>query len=234
MNEKMFINPYTAFIDGVNVMDFGAIVERYKVSGTPISQDYYQARNRAAFTKLNHTLGLKAITLVLFFAAPTQRELTMQKSALDAALIGTPDLHLPDGFYYRSMLQAAGELSMLGVEANELIASCSYTLQGVQHDAPRTVDGPEIIAEGTYPKMPCILKCTTSHAYESIQLGSVTFTDVDEGVELVADGIDGVLTIGGENAGTLATFTQLPFLVPGVQVIECPEPVSVTYEPAWI
>lgn len=234
MNEKLFINPYTAFIDGVNVMDFGALVERYKVSGTPISQDYYQARNRAAFTKLNHTLGLKTVTLVLFFAAPTQRELTTQKSALDAALIGTPDLHLPDGFYYRSMLQAAGELSMLGVEANELIASCSYTFLGLQHDTLRTVAGPEILAEGTYPKMPCILKCTTSQAYNSIQLGPVTFADVASGVELVANGIDGVLTIAGENAGTKAAFTQLPFLVPGPQTITCPEPVSVSYEPAWL
>lgn len=234
MRNKLYINPYTAFIDGVNVLDFGALVERYKVSGTPIAQDYYQARNRAAFTKLSHTLGLKTITLVLFFSAPTRRELTMQKSALDAALIGTPDLHLPDGFYYRSVLQAAGELSMLGVEANKLIASCSYVFLGVQHDALRTVDGPEVFAEGTYPKMPCVLTCATSQAYESIQLGTVTFSDVAQGVELVANGIDGVLTIDGENAGTRAAFTQLPFLVPGPQTITCPEPVSVAYEPAWI
>ena len=235
MRQPGFINPYTAFINGVNVMDFGALVQSYKVGGTPVTQDYYQARNRAGFASLSYTLGLKPITLVLFFAAPTQRELTMQKSAVDAALLADPlELHLPDGFYYKSILQGAGELAMLGVEANKMIASCTYALSGIQHDAVRRVWGPEVFAEGTFPEMPCRLACTASLDYSSIQLGPVTFADVTAGDELVADGIDGVLTINGEPAGTRASFVHLPRLIPGPQTIVCPEPVSVTYAPAWL
>lgn len=235
LNPKRFKNPYTAYINGVNVLDFGALVQSYKVGGTPVSQDYYQARNRAGFASMGYTLGLTPITLVLFFAAPTQRELATQKSALDAALLADPlELHLPDGFYYRSVLKSAGELAMLGVEANQMIASCTYALQGVRHDELRTVDGPEVLALGTYPQMPCRLTCTASRAYETLQLGPVTFSDVAEGDELVADGIDGILTINGEPAGTRAAFIRLPRLVPGPQTIECPEPVSVTYAPAWL
>lgn len=235
MSKPGYINSYTAFINGKNVMDFGALVQSYKVGGTPVTQDYYQARNRAGFASLSYTLGLKPITLVLFFAAPTQRELTMQKSAVDAALLADPlELHLPDGFYYKSVLQGAGELAMLGVEANKMIASCTYALAGIQHDAVRQVWGSEVFAEGTFPEMPCRLACTASFDYSSIQLGPVTFTDVTAGDELVADGIGGVLTINGEPAGTRASFVHLPRLTPGLQTIVCPEPVSVTYAPAWL
>ena len=232
---KSFKRYNTAYINGVDVMDFGAIVERYKVDGTPVSQDYYQARNRAAFTRLNHTLGLKPITLVLFFAAPTQRELTMQKSALDAAMLTDPlELHLPDGFYYNSVLQSAGELSMLGVEANKMIAECSYTFLGLQHDELRTVAGPNVLAEGTYPKMPCILSCTATANRATLQLGTVTFKNVSSGDAIVANGIDGILTINGVAAGARAEFTYLPYLVPGEQTITCPEAVTVSYYPSWI
>lgn len=235
INKKLFLNPYTAFINGVNVMDFGALVQSYKVSGTPVSQDYYQGRNRAAFASLGYTLGMKKITLVLFFAAPTQRELTMQKSAVDAALLADPlELHLPDGFYYKSILQGAGELAMLGVEANKMIASCTYAFTGIQHDELRTVEGPDVLAEGTFPEIPCILSCTATADHETLQLGTVTFSGIEDGDEIVADGINGILTINGEPAGTKAAFTRLPYLVPGPQTITCPEAVTVAYYPAWI
>lgn len=227
-------NPYTVYIDGVDVLDFGALVQSYKVGGTPVSQDYYQGRNRAAFVRLGYTLKLRPVTLVLFFAAPTQRELTTQKSALDAALLGTPDLYLPNGFYCRAVVQSTGELQMLGVEENKMIASCTYTFLGLLHDAPRTVSGPEVLVLGTYPQMPCRIECTASQAYETLQVGPVTFSGIAEGDTIMADGIDGILTINGEPAGTRASFLRLPRLVPGPQTIDCPEPVRVTYEPAWL
>ena len=235
LNKKLFKNPYTAYINGVNVLDFGAVVERYKVGGTPVSQFYYQGRNRASFTQLSRSLGMKPITLTLFLAAPTQRELTMQKSTIDAALLADPlELHLPDGFYYRSLLQSAGELTMLGVEANKMIAEVTYALTGLQHNDLQTVEGPEILAEGTYPGMPCVLTCTASQDYEELQIGTVTLTDINDGDEITADGINGLITINDEPAGTKATFTRLPYLLPGVQTITCPEPVTVAYYPTWI
>jgi hypothetical protein len=232
---KAYKNPYTAYINGTDVTDFGAIVQSYKVGGTPVSHDFYQARNRAAITSLGYTLGVKQITLVLFLAAPTQRELATQKSALDAALLTDPlELHLPDGFYYKALLQSAGDLAMQGIEANKVIASCTYALQGLRHDEMQTVDGPDVLAEGTYPQMPCILRCTASRDYDELQLGPVTFSDIEDGDELVADGIAGLLTINGEPAGIRATFTRLPRLVPGPQTVSCPEPVTVSYCPGWL
>lgn len=229
-----FLNPYTAFINDVNVMDHGALVESFKVSGSPIVNNFFQGRNRTSFAELAYSIGMKTITLSLVLAASTRRQLTMHKSVLDALMVGKIELHMPDGFYYTAVLQASGDLEMIGVEDNELIAKCSYTFSGIQHDALQTVEGNTLVAAGTMPRMDCILSCTTSQAYPSIQVGQVTFKNVASGAVLVADGINGRILVNNTPAAQTAEFTRLPYLVPGEQTITCPETLTVQYYPAWI
>ena len=229
---KGFPNPYTAFINDTDIMDFGAVVESFKISGSAVSNSIYQGRNRTTFHELAYTVGMKTITLNLFFSDPTRRQLTLNKSAVDALMVGKIVLHMPDGFYYDAILTGSAELQMLGVEQNQLIALCTYTFQGIQRDELRTVTGNTILAEGTAPRMDCRLKCTATANRSTLQVGTVTFSGINTGDEIVADGIDGILTVNG--TPVVASFTKLPYLVPGEQTFACPETLTIEYYPTYI
>ena len=229
---KGFPNPYTAFINDIDIIDYGAVIESFKVSGSALVNSIYQGRNRTTFHELAYTVGMKTITLNLFFSAPTRRRLTLNKSALDAIMVGKIVLHMPDGFYYDAILTGSAELQMLGVEQNQLIALCTYTFQGIQRDELRTVTGNTILAEGTAPRMDCRLKCTATANRSTLQVGTVAFSGISAGDEIVADGIDGILTVNG--TPVIASFTKLPYLVPGEQTFACPETLTIEYDPTYI
>lgn len=229
---KGFPNPYTAFINNKDIMDFDAVVESFKISGSAVSNSFYQGKNRTTFHELSYAVGMKVITLSLFFSAPTRRRLTLNKSAVDALMVGKIELHMPDGFYYDAVLTSAGELQMLGVEQNQLIALCTYTFQGIQRDGLKTVTGNTLLAEGTAPHMDCRLTCTATANRATLQVGTVTFSGIQNGDVVVADGINGVLTVNGNPV--VASFTKLPYLVPGEQTITCPETLTIEYYPTYI
>ena len=144
MNEKRLtaLNPYTLFIDDANVADFGCLVESYTVGPAAVNSAIFQGRNRTTFRQLAYTIGRRDITVSLFYAAKTQRELAEQKSQIDARLLGTPDLHLPDGFHYFAVLKSAGDLKILGIEGNRVIGLASYKLEGIRHHA---ADGRDLL-----------------------------------------------------------------------------------------
>lgn len=229
-----FPNSYTIFINGHDVRDRGAVAESFKVGAPVITNSIYQGRNRTGFAELAYTVGMRPISFNLFFTAETRRELAMNKSAIDAELIGKVEIHLPDGFYYTAALQTMGELQMLGVEGNQLIALCSYSLNGIRHDPLQTAAGNLVYADGTAPRMDCILSCRASKAYKELQVGPVVFKNIKTGDALTADGINGRLLINGTPAAQRTSFSRLPYLVPGWQTIDCPETVTVQYYPIWV
>lgn len=225
-------NEYSAFINGVDIADFGALVESYVIGGVPFNNTIYQGRNRTSFQELSYQIGLRPITLNLFFAAASQHELAMHKSQLDAQMVGKFEIRLPDGFLYSCIVEEIGAVQMLGQEGNQMIAQSAYTLQGIRHDPLRTVTGNTILAEGTAPRMDARLKCVTTAARATLQMGPVTFASVPKGATVIADGIDGVLTVNGVNV--IPSFESLPYVVPGRQTITCPETLTIEYYPVWI
>lgn len=227
-----FPNSYTVFINNTDIMEFCAVVESFKISGSAFANNIYQGKNRTTFNELSYTIGMKTITLSLFFSAPTRRKLTLNKSTVDSLMIGKIELHMPDGFYYDAVLTGAGELQMLGVEQNQLIALCSYTFQGIQRDGLKTHIGNTLHVEGTAPQIDCRLTCTATANRTTLQVGTVTFSNIHAGDVVVADGINGVLTVNGNHV--IASFTKLPYLVPGEQTITCPETLTVEYYPIYI
>lgn len=231
---KDFPNKYTAYINDRDIRDFGALVESFKVGASPVTNHIYQGRNRTGFTELSYEIGMLPLTVSIFFSAPSRRELSVNKSRLDAALIGKPELCMPDGFYYTASLQSAGDLAMLGQEDNQMIAVCQYSFNAIRHDALRTITGNTFRAEGTAPRMDARLVCTASQAYSQIQVGSVVFKNVAAGDVLTADGITGRLLINGEPAAQRTTFMKLPYVVPGLQTIDCPETLTISYAPTWV
>ena len=224
----------TAYVDGRSILDVGAVLESYTVGGTEVTNEVYQGRNRTNFNLLSKQFGRKTVTMTVFFHAINRHLLTVQQSNLTAMLTGVVDLALPDGFYYRSVLDEVGDLQIIGVDGKGVIAECTYTLSGIQHDVMQTITGNTFRAEGTMWQMDCILTCTASRAYSSIQVGTVTFTGVSAGDVLVADGINGRLLQNGTPTTGNASFTHLPFVVPGEQTITCPETLTVQYYPSYI
>lgn len=230
--QEDFLNANTIYINGTDIWEHHALVESFAIGGSPVSNEIFQGRNRTSWTQLAYSVGMKQISFSLFFSAPDRRALTLAKSAVDALLVGKPELHMPDGCYYTASLKSLGELKILGVDGNQVIGICTYKLEGIQHDALETAHGSEIFARGTMPHMDAILSCTTTSARSSLQLGPVTFSSVPSGAAVVANGMTGELTVNGANVK--ASFTRLPFLVPGLQTITCPEDLTVQYYPSYI
>ncbi len=231
---KHDFNPFeTAYVNGVSILDVGAVLESYSVGGTEITNETYQGRNRTHFNLLAKQFGKKTVTMTVFFHADNRHDLTLRQSKLTAMLTGVVELSMPDGFYYRSTLDEVGDLSIIGVDGKGCIAECTYTLSGIQHDELQTIVGNTVNALGTMWQMDCILSCTASRAYSSIQVGTVTFTGVSAGDVLTADGINGRMLKNGTPT-TGVSFTHLPYLVPGPQTITCPETLTVRYYPSYI
>ena len=228
----MTLNEYSAFIGDTDIAAFGALVESYAVGGVQLNNTIYQGRNRTSFQELSYQIGLRAITLNLFFAAASQHELTAHKSQLDALMVGKFEIRLPDGFWYTCIAEEIGAIQMLGQEGNQMIAQSAYTLQGIRHGELQKVTGNTLIVDGTAPRMDCRLTCKTTAVRATLQMGPVTFKNVPFGATVVADGIDGLLTVNG--SGVIPEFSTLPYVVPGRQTISCPETLTVEYFPIWI
>ena len=227
------IDNATMHINGVNIADYGVLVESMKVGAIETSVETYQGVNRTSFNVLNTIQYMRNISVNLFYSAPTRRELALIKSKLDNMMIGKLELWLPDGFFYTSYLTSAGEENILGVENNKVIALCSYQFKGVRHDKLETVNANTVICKSTVPRTDCRLTCTASQAYASLQIDTVTITDVAQGDVLVVDGITGrILQNGALCAGNMS-FIHFPYLTPEENTLTCPEDLTVEYYPTY-
>ena len=227
----------TAYVDGVNIYDVGALVQSFTVSGTAINNSAYQGVNSTSFNVLSTTRGMRAISLTLGYKGTTKRELALKKAKLDSMLgAGKIELYLPDGFYYTSYLTAVGEEAVEGVEGNKVIALCTYTLQGIRHDELKELtvtSGASFLCESLIPTTDCRLSCKASQAYASLTIGSVTITSVAQNDTITIDGINKrILQNGAPCAGNMS-FINFPQLVPGENVITCPETLTVEYYPTY-
>lgn len=233
MITRQDIDNATMHINGVNIADYGVLVERMKVGAIETDVETYQGVNRTNFNVLDTIQYMRSISISLFYSAPTRRELALIKSKLDNMMIGKLELWLPDGFYYSSYLVSAGEENILGVERNKVIALCAYQFKGVRHDKLETVVGNTLICKSTVPHTDCRLTCTASQAYASLQIDTVTITDVAKDDVLVVDGITGrILQNGALCAGNMS-FIHFPSLVPDENTLVCPEDLTVEYYPTY-
>lgn len=233
MITKKDIENATMFINGVNIYDFGVLVEKMNVGAIETQNSVYQGVNRTNFNVLDTIQGMRTISVSLFYAAETRRELALIKSKLDNMMMGKLELFMPDGFFYSSYLVSAGEENILGVEHNKVIALCSYQFKGIRHDDLVTAEGNTVFCKSTVPRTDCRLTCTASQDYDSLQIDTVTITNVHSGDVLTVDGITGrILQNGALCAGNMS-FIHFPFLVPGENELECDEDLTVEYYPTY-
>lgn len=246
------IQQATMFIDGVDIYTVGALVKDFKVSATAISNTAYQGMNSTNFNVLSTVRGMRVITVTLFYKGTTKRELALKKAKIDNALgAGKVELYLPDGFYYSAYLTSAGEESVLGVEGQDVIAVCTYTLEGIRHDELETV----IISGGGSREFECKslipltdVKITVSASgysgnyviNDAAGNGSVAVNNIGAQDTIVIDGINKrILKNGAPFTGSMS-FTRFPKLVPGENLIRIYRngsliglPITIEYYPTY-
>ena len=238
MGSKMItykeIKEATMWINDIDVSTFGVLVENFKVSGTPITNEVFQGRDRTNYNVIATEFSRKTVSFSLFFAEETRHAITQLKSKIDGMMYGKVELFMPDGFYYTAVAKSLGELSIIGQERNKVIATCAYTFEGMQHDSLQTEIGNTLVCTSTIPLTDCRLTCTASRAYASITIEGVTITNVKAGDVLTIDGINGrILQNGAPCAGNMS-FINLPRLNVGLNTLSCPETLTVEYYPTYI
>lgn len=236
MITKQDIDNASMYINDVNIADYGALVESFKVGAPKLTNTVYQGRNRTSFNVLASQLGMRQISVQIFYKAKTRRELALIKSKIDNMLIGKVELWLPDGFFYTASMTSAGDEQIVGIEYDEEIAMCGYSFEGIRHDKLETVQLPQggtLHCKSLVPQTDCRLTCVASESYASIQIGPVVITGVQQGDVLVADGILGRITQNGGLCAGNMSFLHFPSLIPGENQITCPEDLTVEYYPTY-
>lgn len=227
MNETIYIN-------GTDVKSLGAESMRaYGVGGTALENDYFQGRNRTNFTLLSAVFKLKPIWFQLVFKADTRHDAMQQKSNVDALLYGTSEIFLPDGYYYRAMLESIGEIEWQGQDGAGMLAIVKYSMNGMQHDPLVTVTGASFYAAGTTPQMDASLTVKVSTAAASYNLGGAVFENVAAGDVLTFDGIYKRTLKNGAPA-TATGWINFPVVTPGPNSLTAADPVTVQYYPCYL
>jgi hypothetical protein len=241
------VNTERIFINDKDIAEFGAraLRDSIKIGGTELDNNYFQGRNRTHYTLMSSTFGLKKISFTLVYEADNLRLAKEYKSSLEALMYGSSEIHMPDGFYYRSMLQNIGEEQAIGADGFGVLVSATYEFLGVQHDTMQEVDvtmtytSPNYIgtlnAKGTMPKTDCILIATASSA-GTLVLGGASFTVAANDVITV----DGIYKRFLKNGAPIlpTTWSNFPSLVAGSNSIVAKNiksnVVKVKYYPTYI
>lgn len=228
-NERIFIND-------IDILQYGAraLRDTIKVGGTPVTNDYFQGRNRSSYVLMSTTFALKPVSFTLVFSDTYLHDAIENKSLFEAQAFNGCDLHLPDGYYYKCMLEKIGEMTAKGVDGAGVLVECAYQFLGIQHDEMITVaDGTSFYARGTLPQMDCILSVTVGANAASYTLGGAVFSNVVAGDVLVVDGINKRFLKNG--APTSAeNWLAFPCVKSGLNAFTATDVVTVQYYPCYI
>ena len=229
MNEHIYINDH-------DIADYNAkaLRDSIKIGGTKVENDYFKGRNRTHYTLMATTYGLKTVGFTLVFFGQYVRQAKEYKSMLEAEMVNGCEIQMPDGFYYRCMLDSIGEDVTKGVDGVEVMIECAYKFSGIQHDQMETIDdGSNFYALGTMPKMDCQLQVTVGASASNYTLGGVKFGAVTAGDVLVVDGIYKRFLKNGAPVSVLE-WLSFPSVTSGLNQFTALDTVKVTYYPCYI
>lgn len=215
-------------INGHELSEYGAnLLREYTVGANAVSNSYFKGRSRSNFILYMSDIGLKTLTLPIVFQGDS---IAINKSRLDAELLGKSEVHMPDGYYYTVMMDDAGTLAY----RSEYLAECTYTLSGYQHGALVTATGKTVECISTAPITDCIVSVTAGADAERYPVGDAVFQNVKAGDVLTLDGINKRVLVNGGPAAQRCDFIQLPYLKPGANTFDISDPVTVRYYPIYL
>ena len=116
------------YINGHDIEEYGAkaLRDSIKIGGSEIRNDYFQGRNRTQYILMDTTHGLKPVGFTLVYIGQNLHETKEKKSMCEAEMFSGCELYMPDGFYYRCMLNSIGEDETKGVDGVEVLIECTY------------------------------------------------------------------------------------------------------------
>lgn len=228
INENVYVN-------GTNIAEYGAKALRgYTIGGTPLKNDYFQGRNRSQYTLMSISYGLKPINITFVYSDTTRHAAMLNKSALESVMADGFELLMPDGFYYRCMLESIGDAESKGVDGQGINISTAYKFKGIQHDALVTVlDGTSFNCTATMPKMDCRISVTVSEDAETYDLGGAIFENVVAGDVLVFDGLLKRFLKNGAPT-TAKEWITFPYVKKGHNAFLAADVVKVEYYPCYM
>lgn len=226
--EKMFIN-------GIDIAEYGARALRdIKIGGTEVENDYFQGRNRTNYTLMSTTFGLKPVSFTLAYFSESLNTALTNKSRLELAMFNGCEIYLPDGFYYRAMLQKIGQAEIKGIDGVQVKVLVSYEFKAIQHGDLVTIeDGTAFIAAGTTPKMDACLSVTVGASASHYYLDGADFGAVSAGDVLVFDGINKRFLKNGAPT-TASAWVRFPSVVPGNNAFTALDTVKVEFYPCYM
>lgn len=230
------MNTERIFINDKDILDYGAkaLRDSLVVGGTSVENDYFQGRNRTHYTLMQTTFGLKQLEFTLVYQDQYQHNAELNRSKLEAVMFNGCEIYLPNGFYYRSMLQSIGSASTKGVDGNLVLIEVAYKFLAIQHDEMETIEnGASFEAKGTMPKMDCILSVTVGTSASSYSLGGAVFSNVQAGDVLSVDGINKRFLKNGTWT-TATSWITFPSVTSGHNSFTASDPVKVQYYPCYI
>ena len=218
------------FLNGKHEKYYNAKMLRdYTIEAMPVDSQILQGRNRTAFNLITQTFGLKEINFTMFFFGADRHEVLQNKTFFDKDCWGTVEILLPDGYFYRSVLQSAGTLTFVGDGGG----TAEYTFTGMQHGPLVTASGLTIFCTSSAPYTDVILSGTLT-ATEG-NLGGAAFSNLVIGNQIVIDGINKRLLYENAPYAQGFQFQTFPQLVPGWNTItaEGVDNVQIQYYPIF-
>ena len=224
------------YINGHDIEEYGAkaLRDSIKIGGSEIRNDYFQGRNRTNYTHLDTTYGLKSVGFTLVYIGKSLHETLEKKSICEAEMYGECEIYMPDGFYYRCMLNSVGDSETKGVDGVEVLIECTYKLSGIQHEKLiEVLNGAEFYARGTLPHMDCCVEVTVSQDAEHYYLAGADFGAVEVGDVLTFDGIKKRFLKNGAPT-TAKEWISFPSVKRGLNRFIAADIPKVTYYPCYL
>ena len=207
----------------------GRLKREYAVSGLPLENNYFKGRKSSAFVLMETAPGLLTLSLPVVFEGEDRKDVTVRKSSFDRDVYGKSELAMDDGFLYSVFLNEIGE----SIYPSDCLLECTYVFMGYRHGQKITGSGNTMYCESTYPYTDCMLTAVPTKNRSNYLLGTVLFPQVQAGEVLTVDGIHKRILVNGIPAADRAQWISFPSMVPGKNVILCPDIVNWEYEPIY-
>lgn len=215
-------------INNNDIAEFGARLLNFSVGGTALTTVTRTSYN-ANFPKLLHTdYGQRSISITLVFKSLSiqngilakMHATALQKSMLDNLLCGSVvDISLPDGYFYKSVLNSVGNESFDGERLE-----AAYLFMGIRHLSLATIKSAKVYCSST-AITDCRVTARITGCDDNTRLqfvmshgtGSTSYSmnGVNSGDIVVFDGINCKVTKNGLNAFGDSNVVEFPKLYPG-------------------
>lgn len=222
----------TIYINGTDIATLGgAALQEWRVGGTALKNQTFLGRWRTNPLVLSSVPTTKKLTFSIAYEAQDAYTATLNKSRVDALLVGKVTLYMPNTLYYTGYTTGIGDLVLMGNDTEGVIGIAQYSFEGICHGPLVTVNAGTVNCLSTAPRTDCILTKTMTAAADAFALGPVTFTNVSAGDVLKVDGIEGTIMVNGAPVSNPISFSEFPYLVPGQNTTNAD---SISYYPTYI